>query len=118
MTPIKTVSFICAHCISCFKDGCSRGNWNQEKIFSVPQFGNDKECPLLKLEAHEPTEKSKSALEITWPSVDDTWRVCGYCQYGKSGKISMDDYHNHCMDCPCASLREDLLENAAEAAIS
>ena len=108
----NVVGAICASCNSCFKNNCSRGSWSSLEPLSIPLVGSDEACALASMSAKKP-EKSVRAV-----SIDDTWRVCSSCEYCDKGRISLDNYMAHCLDCPCGILRDCIEEGAAEAAVS
>lgn len=119
------ISNMCSHdCVfSCFKDKCPRGSWCKPafETGTLPQVGEDTECPLMQFEAKNLPERT-IRLDY-W----DTWDICEACKYSEIiEQINVDEpmisiskaFYTHCMDCPVKEIRDALSEAAAEAGCS
>lgn len=116
----EAVGYICRDCVfSCHKETCSRKDWCGVSFPSFGKMGIDSKCPLSGMEAVKPPAR-KDFFERNL-TIDDTWQVCSACQHAKieNETISLSDsFEEHCIDCTCFQIRENLSEIEAEASIS
>ena len=90
----------------------------------IPLFNKENAvCPLEKYKI-EHKELSKNWLDADYPTLEDIFLLCKYCDHRDSNMdtedtISIENcFMTHCMDCPVQMCRESIAECDAEASCS
>ena len=93
----------------------------------LPLIGKNTVCPLAKYNVeHEKPKRSERTGFILRddPTMDELAALCQYCDFRDASKDTDEEidlescYFTHCMDCPVQHVRDNILECAAEAAMS
>ena len=93
----------------------------------LPLVGKNTVCPLAKyhVEHQQPRISDKTGFILfNDPTMDELSALCRYCDFRDPSQDTEENidlescFFTHCMDCPVQHLRDNILECAAEAAMS